>query len=85
MHIFSFFTYILKNKIPEKIILSSKTKIVVLHMKELIYTGVFILLGIVLLLLLISMFTPKSSAKPAMPKTTQEAQLLAPLSLSYEI
>ena len=36
--------------------MSSKTKIVVLHMKELIYTGIFILLGIVLIVLLISMF-----------------------------
>lgn len=61
-------------------ILSSKTKIVVIHMKELIYTGIFLLLGIVLILLLISMFTPDESTKPA-PKTEtkQEAMIEAPL------
>ena len=47
--------------------MSSKTKIVVVHMKELIYTGIFILLGIVLIVLLISMFTPEKSGP--MPKT----------------
>lgn len=36
----------------------SKTKIVVLHMKELIYTGLFVLLGILLVVLLIIMFRP---------------------------
>ncbi|MGN0334498.1 MAG: hypothetical protein ACI4DV_02385 [Lachnospiraceae bacterium] len=39
--------------------MSSKTKIVVFHMKELIYTGIFILLGILLILLLVFMFTPE--------------------------
>ena len=33
----------------------SKTKIVVLHMKELIYTGIFLLLGILFLVLIILM------------------------------
>lgn len=37
--------------------MSGKTKIWVFHMKELIYTGVFILLGIIFLLLLIFMFS----------------------------
>lgn len=36
-----------------------KTKIVVLHVKELIYTGIFVCLGIVLILLLIFMFLPQ--------------------------
>lgn len=36
----------------------SKTKIVVLHMKELIYTGLFVLLGILLVILLVIMFRP---------------------------
>ncbi len=36
--------------------MSSKTKIVVLHMKEIIYTVIFAALGIVLLLLLLFMF-----------------------------
>ena len=64
--------------------MSSKTKIVVFHMKELIYTGIFILLGIVLIMLLISMFTPESPKKTPTPKTTQEAQISAPLSKFYE-
>lgn len=42
----------------------AKTKIVVLHSKELLYTGLFILLGILFLLLLIFMFRP-ASAPPA--------------------
>lgn len=41
--------------------MSSKTKIVVLRMKELIYTGIFVFLGILLILLLIYMFAPKRS------------------------
>lgn len=38
--------------------MSAKTKIVVLHMKELIYTGIFAVLGILFILLLIVMFFP---------------------------
>lgn len=38
--------------------MSSKTKIVVLHMKEIIYTTIFIVLGILLILLLVFMFFP---------------------------
>ena len=38
--------------------MSAKTKIVVLHMKELIYTGIFAVLGILLVLLLVYMFSP---------------------------
>ncbi len=38
----------------------SKTKIIVLHMKEIIYTAVFVALAIVLILLLIFMFLPDS-------------------------
>lgn len=39
--------------------MSSKTKIVVLHMKEIIYTAVFVVLGILLIILLTFMFSPK--------------------------
>lgn len=39
--------------------MSAKTKIVVLHMKEMIYTAIFAGLGILLILLLIFMFLPK--------------------------
>ena len=38
--------------------MSSKTKIVVLHMKEVIYTIIFIVLAIVLICLLVFMFGP---------------------------
>lgn len=38
--------------------MSSKTKIVVLRMKEIIYTAIFIGLGILLILLLLVMFRP---------------------------
>lgn len=42
--------------------MSSKTKIVVLHMKEIIYTAVFVALGILLIILLAFMFVPKKKA-----------------------
>ena len=38
--------------------MSAKTKIVVLHMKELIYTGIFVALGILFIILLLIMFLP---------------------------
>ena len=38
--------------------MSSKTKIVVLHLKELIYTGIFVLFGILFIIMLIIMFVP---------------------------
>ena len=47
----------------------SKTKIIVLHMKELVYTGIFVLLGILFLVLIVLMFsddnTSSSSEKAA--------------------
>ena len=45
------------------IVMSSKTKIVVLHVKELIYTGIFAVLGILFIVLLIIMFLPKEEKK----------------------
>lgn len=44
--------------------MSSKTKIVVLHMKEIIYTVIFAVLAIVLILLLIFMFLPGQKNEP---------------------
>ena len=38
--------------------MGSKTKIIVLHMKEIIYTGIFIVLGILFIILLLFMFLP---------------------------
>ena len=76
---FNVFFISFKNNVSGEIFLSSKTKIVVFHMKELIYTGIFVLLGIILITLLISMFTPDSSSQPPKAETKQEALLPAPL------
>ena len=48
--------------------MSSKTKIVVLHMKEIIYTAVFAALAIILILLLVFMFLPKMRKEHSMSK-----------------
>lgn len=45
--------------------MSNKTKIVVLHMKEIIYTLIFAGLAILLILLLVFMFLPKQKDKTA--------------------
>ncbi|MBR5800022.1 MAG: hypothetical protein IKY23_08150 [Lachnospiraceae bacterium] len=45
--------------------MSSKTKIVVLHLKELIYTGIFAVLGILFIIMLIIMFIPKDKEEEA--------------------
>lgn len=45
--------------------MSSKTKIVVLHMKEIIYTAIFAALGILLIILLVFMFRPGEKKQPA--------------------
>lgn len=52
--------------------MSAKTKIVVLHMKELIYTGIFAALGILFIVLLIIMFLPdkETSQNPGSPSVT---------------
>lgn len=52
--------------------MSSKTKIVVLHLKELIYTGIFAVLGILFIVLLIIMFLPhdKKPDKTVSPRGT---------------
>ncbi|WP_072525370.1 FMN-binding protein [Clostridium sp. Marseille-P3244] len=42
--------------------MSSRTKIVVLHMKEIIYTAIFAALGILLIVLLVIMFRPDGKA-----------------------
>ncbi len=40
--------------------MSSKTKIVVLRLKEVIYTGIFVLIGIIVVVLLVTAFFPKN-------------------------
>lgn len=52
--------------------MSSKTKIVVLHVKELIYTGIFAALGILFIILLIIMFLPKEKKQETMSTVTQQ-------------
>ena len=48
--------------------MSAKTKIVVLHMKELIYTGIFALLGILFIILLVMMFLPDGENESSVPQ-----------------
>lgn len=47
--------------------MESKTKIVVLRAKELIYTGIFLVLGIILILVLIFMFTQGKTKETMAP------------------
>ena len=55
--------------------MSSKTKILVFHMKELIYTGIFIVLGILFIILLAIMFFP---GKDKENNTTETASIYVP-------
>lgn len=52
--------------------MSSKTKIIVLKSKELIYTGIFVILGIILIVLLIYMFSPANSKDKSKSSITSE-------------
>ncbi len=54
----------------------SKTKIIVLHMKELVYTGIFVLLGILFIVLLVLMFFSDRPADSG--KTTAETMAYIP-------
>lgn len=61
--------------------MSSKTKIVVLHMKELVYTGIFVALGILFIILLVIMFLPENedSGQPSYdPAATQPDDTSSP-------
>lgn len=51
--------------------MSGKTKIFVLHMKEVIYTGIFIFLGLIFLILLAIMFLPDSGNQDSSSETTE--------------
>lgn len=58
--------------------MSSKTKIIVLHMKEIIYTGIFAILGIILIIFLILLFVPgnnNDTLPENEPISTDEAAL----------
>lgn len=52
--------------------MSSKTKIIVLHMKEIIYTAIFAALGILLIILLVFMFRPDGKKQPADTRTEKQ-------------
>lgn len=49
--------------------MSAKTRIIVLRMKELIYTGILIALGLLLIILLIVIFSPKDTDSAVSPDT----------------
>lgn len=57
--------------------MSSKTKIVVLHLKELIYTGIFVVLGILFVILLFIMFRSEKEAPEETPNAP-ETQSVSP-------
>lgn len=51
--------------------MSAKTKIVVLHMKELVITGILAVLGILLIVMLLVMFLPKNERDGESVNTTK--------------
>lgn len=53
--------------------MNSKTRIIVLHLKELIYTGIFAVLGILFLILMVIMFLPEKET-PLPQETEQESR-----------
>lgn len=64
--------------------MSSKTKIVVLKSKELIYTGIFIVLGIMLILLLFYMFSPDKEKNANNDKTDNKISVTESETISTE-
>ena len=67
--------------------MSAKTKIVVLHMKELIYTAIFAALGILFIVLLAMMFLPgkdkEKDREPKMEDTSGSEPAMAEVSSLY--
>lgn len=67
--------------------MSAKTKIVVLHMKELIYTAIFAVLGILFIILLAMMFLPgkdkEKGGEPKMEDTSGSEPAMAEVSSLY--
>ena len=55
--------------------MNSRTKIVVLHLKELLYTGIFLILGILFIILLVIMFLPGNKTSS---ETTQTENAYVP-------
>ncbi len=63
--------------------MSSKTKIVVLHTKEVIYTGIFVVLAVVLAVLLFLMFGKNKNADPASADAIYHAGVyISPITLN---
>ena len=60
----------------------AKTKIVVIQMKELIYTAIFAGLGILLIVLLIIMFLPDKSNKE---KTGSQSRFIRPVFILHRL
>lgn len=58
--------------------MSSKTKIVVLHMKEIIYTAIFLILAAVTIALIFVMFGGKDKQKDTTTPAAAEAALYVP-------
>lgn len=54
--------------------MSAKTKIVVLHMKELIFAGILAVLGIFLIIMLLVMFLPKDGSTKENAESTGKYQ-----------
>ena len=50
--------------------MSSKTRIVVLHMKEVIYTAIFLVLGLLMIVLLLIMFGPSKETASSVQTTS---------------
>lgn len=66
--------------------MSSKTKIVVLHMKEIIYTAIFLVLAILMITLLVIMFGPeKEKATPATADAEPDRYVAGVYSTSIEL
>lgn len=65
--------------------MSSKTKIIVLRMKEIIYTALFIGFAIVLIMLFLFMFRPKKDNIPegTSGQTSESASSSTPASVTY--
>ena len=55
--------------------MSAKTKIIVLHSKEIIYTCLFALLGVLFIFLMISMFRPKAAETGSNGVITEENRI----------
>lgn len=64
--------------------MSSNTKIIVLKSKELIYTGIFIVLGILLILLLFYMFSPGNKKDKTSNTAAEESSATVTSSTTYK-